>query len=104
MFTEFFARKDTFSLGVCNGCQMMSQLRGIIPGAAAWPRFERNVSSRFEARLCMVEIEDSPSLFFAGHGWSAGCRLWWRMAKGHAGDCGRGCGDGGAVYRHVWAR
>jgi phosphoribosylformylglycinamidine synthase len=66
MFTEFFSRKDSFSLGVCNGCQMMSQLSGIIPGAEAWPRFERNVSARFEARLCMVEIEESSSLFLQG--------------------------------------
>jgi phosphoribosylformylglycinamidine synthase len=65
MFTEFFQRPDSFALGVCNGCQMMAQLREIIPGAAAWPLFGHNVSSRFEARLCMVEIQDSPSLFFA---------------------------------------
>jgi phosphoribosylformylglycinamidine synthase len=64
MFTTFFHRADTFSLGVCNGCQMMAQLRDIVPGATAWPRFERNVSARFEARICMVEIPNSPSLFF----------------------------------------
>jgi len=72
MFTQFFARADTFSLGICNGCQMMAQLRDIIPGASHWPHFERNVSSRYEARLCMVEIQDSPSLFFAG---MAGSRI-----------------------------
>jgi phosphoribosylformylglycinamidine synthase len=66
MFGEFFERQDTFSLGVCNGCQMMSQLCEIIPGASAWPAFERNVSARFEARLCMVEIQESPSLFLQG--------------------------------------
>jgi phosphoribosylformylglycinamidine synthase len=66
MFAEFFTRSDSFSLGVCNGCQMMSQLREIIPGAAAWPEFKRNISARFEARWSMVEIEDSPSLFFDG--------------------------------------
>jgi phosphoribosylformylglycinamidine synthase len=66
MFAEFFSREDTFSLGVCNGCQMMSQLRSIIPGASGWPAFERNVSARFEARLCMVEIEKSSSLFLEG--------------------------------------
>jgi phosphoribosylformylglycinamidine synthase len=66
MFADFFARPDSFSLGVCNGCQMMSQLSSIIPGAAAWPRFERNVSSRFEARLCMVEIEPTNSIFLDG--------------------------------------
>jgi phosphoribosylformylglycinamidine synthase len=65
-FTDFFHREDTFSLGVCNGCQMMAQLRDIIPGASAWPNFERNVSARFEARICMVEVQDTPSLFFSG--------------------------------------
>jgi len=66
MFTEFFERTDSFALGVCNGCQMMAQLRDIIPGAADWPHFARNVSTRFEARVCMVEIQESPSLFFDG--------------------------------------
>ena len=66
MFTQFFARTDTFSVGICNGCQMMAQLRDIIPGASRWPHFGRNLSSRYEARLCMVEVQDSPSLFFAG--------------------------------------
>jgi phosphoribosylformylglycinamidine synthase len=72
MFAEFFARPDSFALGVCNGCQMMAQLREIIPGAESWPDFGRNVSARFEARLCMVEIQESPSLFFAG---MAGARI-----------------------------
>jgi phosphoribosylformylglycinamidine synthase len=72
MFTKFFARADSFALGVCNGCQMMAQLREIIPGAASWPRFGRNMSARFEARVCMVEIQESPSLFFAG---MAGARV-----------------------------
>ena len=66
MFAEFFERSDSFSLGVCNGCQMMAQLRDIIPGTVAWPSFGRNVSARFEARVCMVAIEESPSLFFDG--------------------------------------
>jgi phosphoribosylformylglycinamidine synthase len=66
MFTQFFDRSDSFSLGICNGCQMMAQLRDIIPGTAAWPHFGRNVSARFEARLCMVTVEESPSLFFDG--------------------------------------
>jgi phosphoribosylformylglycinamidine synthase len=65
-FSEFFGRADTFALGVCNGCQMMSQLHDLIPGAAAWPRFERNVSEQFEARFAQVEVLASPSLFFAG--------------------------------------
>ena len=63
-FTKYFARPETFTLGVCNGCQMLAQLRDIVPGAASWPRFIRNTSSRYEARLCMVEIEQTPSLFF----------------------------------------
>ena len=66
MFAAFFARADTFALGVCNGCQMMSQLRSIIPGAAHWPRFARNASEQFEGRLVLVEVAQSPSLFFAG--------------------------------------
>lgn len=66
MFSDFFTRSETFSLGVCNGCQMMSQLSSIIPGADSWPTFEVNLSSRFEARLCMVKIESSPSLFLQG--------------------------------------
>ena len=65
-FAAFFGRADTFALGVCNGCQMMSQLHDLIPGAAAWPRFERNLSEQFEARFSLVEVLDSPSLFFAG--------------------------------------
>ncbi|MEO8249492.1 MAG: phosphoribosylformylglycinamidine synthase subunit PurQ, partial [Burkholderiales bacterium] len=65
-FQSFFARENTFALGVCNGCQMFAELAQIIPGAEAWPRFTTNVSERFEARLSMVEVPDSPSLFFAG--------------------------------------
>ncbi|HEY4354119.1 MAG TPA: phosphoribosylformylglycinamidine synthase [Acidobacteriaceae bacterium] len=65
-FTEFFQRDNTFSLGVCNGCQMMAQLRDIVPGASAWPSFKRNTSSRYEARLCMVELPHTASLFFEG--------------------------------------
>ena len=65
-FAAFFGRADTFALGVCNGCQMMSQLHDLIPGAAAWPRFERNLSEQFEARFSLVEVLDSPSLFFTG--------------------------------------
>jgi phosphoribosylformylglycinamidine synthase len=65
-FAQFFARKDTFGLGICNGCQMMSNLKSIIPGAEAWPKFTRNKSEQFEARFAMVEVMDSPSLFFNG--------------------------------------
>ena len=63
-FAEFFARTDSFALGVCNGCQMLSRLSDLIPGAEAWPRFERNRSEQFEARLSLVEILPSPSIFF----------------------------------------
>ena len=71
-FAAFFARDDSFALGVCNGCQMLSQLKDIIPGAAHWPAFLRNRSEQFEARLGLVEVVDSPSLFLAG---MAGSRL-----------------------------
>ena len=66
MFKTFFEREDTFSLGVCNGCQMMSNLKEIIPGSDAWPRFVQNKSERFEARFSLVEIQESPSVLFAG--------------------------------------
>jgi phosphoribosylformylglycinamidine synthase len=68
-FSAFFDRSDSFGLGVCNGCQMMSNLFEIIPGASDWPRFVRNKSEQFEARTTMVEILQSPSFFFDGmHG------------------------------------
>jgi len=84
-FADFFARADSFALGVCNGCQMMSQLRGMIPGAAHWPRFERNASEQFEARLVMVEVAASPSIFLAD---MAGSRI--PVANAH--------GEGRAVF------
>lgn len=65
-FAAFFARPDTFSLGVCNGCQMLSHLGELIPGTEHWPRFLRNKSEQFEARVNLVEVIDSPSLFLAG--------------------------------------
>ncbi|ASP16335.1 phosphoribosylformylglycinamidine synthase [Neisseria sp. oral taxon 020 str. F0370] len=64
-FAAFFARQDTLALGVCNGCQMMSNLAEIIPGSAGWPKFKRNRSEQFEARLSMVEVAKSPSLVLA---------------------------------------
>ncbi len=68
-FAAFFARADSFGLGICNGCQMMSNLYRMIPGAAHWPRFVRNRSEQFEARVAMVEVLESPSIFLAGmHG------------------------------------
>lgn len=71
-FAAFFARHDTFGLGVCNGCQMMSGLKTIIPGAETWPQFARNTSEQFEARVAMVHVQQSPSILFAG---MAGSRL-----------------------------
>jgi phosphoribosylformylglycinamidine synthase len=65
-FERFFQRDDSFALGVCNGCQMLSQLKELIPGAEAWPRFVRNESEQFEARVAMVEVEKSASLFLDG--------------------------------------
>ncbi|MEA3195895.1 MAG: phosphoribosylformylglycinamidine synthase [Betaproteobacteria bacterium] len=71
-FEAFFARKDTFALGACNGCQMMGQLRELVPGAQHWPVFVRNRSEQFEARLVMAEITESPSILFRG---MAGSRI-----------------------------
>jgi phosphoribosylformylglycinamidine synthase len=65
-FEGFFKREDTFSLGVCNGCQMLSNLKELIPGADLWPRFVRNESERFEARFSLVEVQKSDSVFFDG--------------------------------------
>ena len=65
-FEAFFDRDDSFSLGVCNGCQMMSNLRQLIPGADTWPRFVRNESEQFEARVALLKIENSPSILFEG--------------------------------------
>ena len=65
-FEAYFNRQDTFALGVCNGCQMMSNLRELIPGAEDWPRFVRNRSEQFEARLSLVQIEASPSILLSG--------------------------------------
>jgi phosphoribosylformylglycinamidine synthase len=78
-FSAFFQRSDSFALGVCNGCQMMSNLHSIIPGAEHWPHFVRNKSEQFEARFAMVEVLDSPSLFFAG---MAGSRMPIAVAHG----------------------
>jgi phosphoribosylformylglycinamidine synthase len=65
-FSEFFQRSDTFGLGICNGCQMMSNLKSIIPGAEAWPKFTRNKSEQFESRFAMVEVMPSASIFLQG--------------------------------------
>jgi phosphoribosylformylglycinamidine synthase len=79
-FQAFFQRTDTFALGICNGCQMMSSLKSIIPGASHWPKFTRNQSEQFEARFAMIEVMESPSIFFAG---MAGLRrrLRWLMVR-----------------------
>ncbi|MGX2040065.1 phosphoribosylformylglycinamidine synthase [Methylocaldum sp. MU1018] len=65
-FEAFFHRQDTFGLGVCNGCQMMFHLAELVPGALHWPRFVRNESEQFEARVALVEVQKSPSILFAG--------------------------------------
>jgi len=65
-FQQFFHRSDTFSLGVCNGCQMLSNLKSLIPGTDHWPRFVQNRSERYEGRLVSLEIEDTPSVLFNG--------------------------------------
>ena len=65
-FEAFFVREDAFALGVCNGCQMLAALRALIPGTAHWPRFVRNRSDQFEARLSLVRIEQSPSVLLSG--------------------------------------
>ncbi len=87
-FEAFFKRADSFALGVCNGCQMMSNLHEIIPGTENWPHFERNASEQYEARTVLVEVRDSPSILFAG---MSGSRL--PVATAH--------GEGRAVFRDV---
>ena len=90
-FQAFFERNETFALGVCNGCQMLSQLKELIPGADHWPRFLRNTSEQFEARLNLVEIVESPSILLDG---MAGSRL--PIATSH--------GEGRAVFTDDTAR
>jgi len=90
-FEAFFARSDVFALGVCNGCQMMSNLHEIIPGATGWPKFLKNKSEQFEARFVMVEVAESPSLFFSG---MAGSRI--AVATAH--------GEGRAVFADAAAK
>ncbi len=78
-FAAFFARPDSFALGVCNGCQMLARLRDIIPGTGHWPVFVRNRSEQYEARLSLVEVVDSPSILLAG---MAGSRIPVAVAHG----------------------
>ncbi|MHA6494243.1 phosphoribosylformylglycinamidine synthase [Pseudomonas borbori] len=82
-FQAFFERKDSFSLGVCNGCQMMSNLHELIPGSEYWPHFVRNRSEQFEARVAMVQVQESASIFLRG---MAGSRMPIAIAhgEGHA--------------------
>ncbi len=87
-FAEFFNASGTFTLGVCNGCQMLSALHELIPGAQHWPRFVRNRSEQFEARVSMVEVLKTPSLFLSG---MAGSRM--PIAVSH--------GEGRAEYRTI---
>ncbi|MFA3790664.1 phosphoribosylformylglycinamidine synthase [Aliiglaciecola sp. SL4] len=87
-FEQFFHRDDTFSLGVCNGCQMLSNLKSLIPGADLWPHFVTNQSERFEARVSMLEVQESKSIFFAG---MQGSRL--PIAVSH--------GEGRAEFKHT---
>jgi phosphoribosylformylglycinamidine synthase len=78
-FEAFFGRTDTFGLGVCNGCQMLSNLQELIPGAGHWPHFVRNRSEQFEARLVMAEVPESPSILLTG---MAGSRMPIAVAHG----------------------
>ncbi len=87
-FREFFERNDSFTLGICNGCQMLSQLHDLIPGAQHWPSFKQNASGRFESRLAMVEVEASPSILLRG---MEGARI--PVALAH--------GEGRAAFREV---
>ena len=94
-FHEFFHRPDTFALGICNGCQMMAALADHIPGAEAWPRFTRNRSEQFEGRLSLVEVLDSPSIFFSG---MAGSRIPIAVAHGEGLADFSQRGDAAAVH------
>jgi phosphoribosylformylglycinamidine synthase len=95
-FAAFFGRQETFALGVCNGCQMMAALAPIIPGAQAWPKFTRNKSEQFEARLSQVEVLDSPSVFLQG---MAGSRMPIAVSHGEGFADFSQRGDASAVVR-----
>jgi len=95
-FEAFFKRQDTLALGVCNGCQMMAALAPIIPGADAWPKFTRNRSEQFEARLSLVEVLESPSVFLAG---MAGSRVPIAVAHGEGFADFSQRGDAAKVHR-----
>jgi phosphoribosylformylglycinamidine synthase len=95
-FAAFFNRTDTFALGVCNGCQMMAALSPMIPGAQAWPKFTRNKSEQFEARFSLVEVLESPSIFFTG---MAGSHIPVAVAHGEGFADFSQRGDDKAVHR-----
>jgi phosphoribosylformylglycinamidine synthase len=97
-FAAFFARPDTFSLGICNGCQMMAHLAPIIPGAAGWPTFHQNRSERFEARFVMSEIPASPSIFLAG---MAGSKLPVVVSHGEGRAVFPGANDATVALRYI---
>ncbi len=96
MFSAFFDRADTFGLGICNGCQMFAALAELIPGAQAWPRFTRNLSEQYEARLTLVEVLDSPSIFTSA---MSGSRLPIAVAHGEGLADFSAHGDAAAVHR-----
>ncbi|MGO0577153.1 phosphoribosylformylglycinamidine synthase [Ornithinimicrobium panacihumi] len=95
-FSAFFHREDTFGLGICNGCQMFAALADLIPGADAWPRFTRNRSEQYEARLSMVEVLESPSIFLTG---MAGSRMPIAVAHGEGFANFSARGDEATVHR-----
>jgi phosphoribosylformylglycinamidine synthase len=95
-FSDYFAQPNTFALGVCNGCQMLAALAGIIPGAEHWPRFTRNLSEKYEARLSLVQVLESPSIFLQG---MAGSRLPVAVAHGEGFADFRQQGDATQVLR-----
>ncbi len=95
-FSDFFSRDDTFGLGICNGCQMFAALAELIPGAQAWPRFTRNRSEQYEARMTLVEVLESPSIFTAG---MAGSRMPIAVAHGEGFADFSARGDSGRVAR-----
>ncbi|AHF01196.1 phosphoribosylformylglycinamidine synthase [Thiomicrospira aerophila AL3] len=99
-FEAYFNRDDAFSLGVCNGCQMMSNLKTIIPGAQHWPAFVRNRSEQFEARLSLVEVQESPSILLAG---MAGSRIPVAVAHGE-GRVDFNLAGGDATQAHIGLR
>jgi len=97
-FHAFLADTAKFALGVCNGCQMMAALKALVPGAEHWPRFERNRSEQYEARLALVEVLESPSLFFRG---MAGSRIPVAVAHGEGRALGTEASAGAACLRFV---